>query len=127
MRKIICFCLVVTATLPVLAQKTKKERKEEHKQRINALIKQEEEGVIAYRKHSVFGLKLVNDGYGAFYEFGRAQSVKKSLLFQFDFAERKHAKEQKQTNLFLPTSPYIYGKINFFYPFKLGVQEQYLL
>jgi hypothetical protein len=127
MRKIICVCLVVIATLPAAAQKTKQDRKDERKQRINALIKQEEEGVIAYRKQSVFGFKLVNDGYGGFYEFGRAQSVKKSLLFQFDFAERKHSKEQKQTNPFLPTSPFVYGKINFFYPLKLGVQQQFLL
>ncbi len=127
MRKIICFGLVVLISLPLLAQKTKKERKDEHKQRINALIKQEEEGVIAYRKQSVFGLKLTNDGYGAFYEFGRAQSVSKTMLFQFDFSERKHAKEQKQTNPFLPTSPFIFGKINYFYPFKLGVQQQFLL
>jgi len=127
MRKIICFCLVLITTLPVVAQKTKKDRKDERKQRINALIKQEEEGVITYRKQSVFGIKLVNDGYGGFYEFARAQSVKKSLLFQFDFAERKHPREQKQTNPFLPTSPFIYGKINFFYPLKLGVQQQFLL
>ena len=116
MRKIIFFCLVVMATLPAVAQKTKSDRKEERKKRVNALIKQEEEGVIAYRKQSVFGFKLTNDGYGGFYEFGRAQSVNKSLLFQFDFAERKHSKEQKQTNPFLPTSPFIFGKINFFYP-----------
>lgn len=127
MRKIILFCLVVMSTLPAVAQKTKSDRKEERKKRVNALIKQEEEGVIAYRKQSVFGFKLTNDGYGGFYEFGRAQSVNKSLLFQFDFAERKHSKEQKQTNPFLPTSPFIFGKINFFYPFKLGVQQQFLL
>ena len=127
MRKIICLFFVVVTTLPAVAQKTKKDRKDERKQRINALIKQEEEGVIAYRKHTVFGLKLVNDGYGAFYELGMAQSVKKALLFQFDFSERKNLKERKQTNAFLPTSPFIYGKINYFYPLKLGVQQQFLL
>jgi hypothetical protein len=40
----------------MLAQKTKKEKKEERKQRINELIKQEEEGVIAYNKHNNFRL-----------------------------------------------------------------------
>ena len=81
MRKIIVICIAIAAALPVVAQKTKQEKKEERKQRINALIKQEEEGVIAYRKHSLFGFKLTNDGYGFFYEHGRAQSVKKALLF----------------------------------------------
>jgi len=127
MRKLLFICIVLMAYVPAIAQKTKKERKDEKKQRINALIKQEEEGVIAYRKHSVIGFKLVNDGYGAFYEFARAQSVKRSLLFQIDFSERKHQKEQKQSNPILPTSPFIFGKINYFYPLKLGVQQQILL
>jgi hypothetical protein len=127
MRKIFFICFAVLSTLSVLAQKTKKELKDEKKQRINALIKQEEEGVIAYRKHTVFGFKLVNDGYGAFLEIGKAQSIKKALLFQLDFSERKHQKEQKQSDPYLPTSPYIFGKINYFYPLKLGVQQQILL
>ncbi len=127
MRKIMCFCLVLIVSVSAMAQKTKQDKKEERKQRIGALIKQEEEGVIAYRKHSLFGLKLTNDGDGAFSEFGRAQSIKKSLLFQIDLAERKHQKEDKQTNPYIPTSPFIFGKINFFYPFKLGVQQQILL
>jgi len=127
MCKIIIICIGVAITLPGLAQKSKKEKKDERRQRINALIKQEEEGVIAYRKHSVFGIKLTSDGYGGFYEFGKAQSVNKSLLFQLDFAERKHPKEEKQTNPFAPSSPFIFGKINYFYPLKLGVQQQILL
>ncbi len=127
MRKIICFCLILIAGLPAIAQKTKKEKKDERKQKINALIKQEEEGVIAYRKHNAWGFKLVNDGWGAFYEHGMGQSINKSLLFQLDFAERKHAKERKQTNPNLPTAPFIYGKINYFYPLKIGAQQQFLL
>ena len=51
----------------------------------------------------------------------------RSLLFQLDFAERKNPKEDKQTNLFAPSTPFIFGKINFFYPLKLGVQQQILL
>lgn len=127
MRKIFFICLAVIATLPSIAQKTKQERKEERKQRINELIKQEEEGVIAYPKQSAFGIKLNNDGYGAFYEIGRSSSVKKALLYQLEISERKHAKEEKQTNIAIPTSPFIFGKINYFYPVKLGVQQQILL
>jgi hypothetical protein len=127
MRKIIFIGLALIATLPTFAQKTKKERKEERRQRINELIKQEEEGVIAYHKHTAFGLKLASDGYGAFLEIGRANSIKKALLFQLDISERKHPKEDKQTNLSIPTSPFIFGKINYFYPVKIGVQQQILL
>lgn len=127
MRRLFIVFIASIATLASFAQKTKKELREEKKQRINALSKIEEEGVIAFPKQTAFGLKLINDGYGAFLEIGRAQSVKKSLLFQIDFSERKHTKEQKQSNPFLPTSPFIFGKINYFYPLKLGVQQQFLL
>jgi len=113
--------------LPVAAQETKSQSKKElRRQRINAIIKQEEEGVIKYKKHTVFGVKLTSDGYGGFFEIGRAQSVKKALLFQLDIAERKHIKEHKQ-QVYSNTSPEVYGKINFFYPVKLGVQQQFLL
>lgn len=127
MRKLMLVCIAVSIGMSAAAQKTKKDKRDERRQRVNALIKQEEEGVIAYRKHNVFGLKLTNDGYGFFYEHGRAQSIKKALLFQLDFAERKHTKEKKQTNPFFPSSPFIFGKINYFYPLKLGVQQQILL
>ena len=127
MRKIFFICLVLTAVVPCLAQKTKKEKRDERKQRVNALIKQEEEGVISYHKHTVVGLKLTSDGYGGFIEIGRAKSITKALLFQLDISERKHPKEDKQTNPFIPTSPFIFGKINYFYPVKLGLQQQVLL
>lgn len=126
MRKLFFVCLAVIATLPSIAQMSKKEKRDERKQRINALIKQEEEGVIAYHKHTAFGFKLTSDGYGGFFEIGRAKSIKKALLFQLDISERKHQKEEKQTNISLPTSPFIYGKINYFYPVKIGVQQQIL-
>ncbi len=127
MHKVLFFCIAISLSLSVAAQKSKNDRKDERRQRINALIKQEEEGVIAYRKHNVFGLKLTNDGYGFFYEHSRAQSIKKALLFQLDFSERKSPKEKKQSNINAPASPFIFGKINYFYPLKLGVQQQFLL
>lgn len=108
--------------------KSKKElRKEEKRAKLNAQIKAAEEGVIAYRKHFAFGLKLTTDGYGISFEKGYSKSLKKATLFQLDISERKHQKEIKQSTLFFPSSPFIYGKINFFYPVKLGVQKQYLL
>lgn len=105
----------------------KEEKKERRKQRIAAIAKQEEEGVITYRKSFLGGAKLTTDGYGGFLEIGRAQSVKRSTLFQLEITERKHPKEEKQYNQNTNAGPYIYGKINYFYPVKLGVQEQFLL
>ena len=113
--------------LPAAAQEARRQsKKEQRRQRINAIAKQEEEGVVKYKKHTAFGVKLTTDGYGAFFEIGRAQTVKRGLLFQLDIGERKHPKENKQS-IFSNTSPEIFGKINFFYPVKLGVQKQFLL
>lgn len=106
---------------------TKKSRKDEKRAKINAQIKAEEEGVIAYKKHYAFGIKLTSDGYGLSFEKGYSKSVKTATLFQFEISERKHQKEEKRTNPLAPASPFIYGKINFFYPIKLGVQKQFLL
>lgn len=108
-------------------QDRKLSKKEARRQRISAISKQEEEGVIKYRRHAALGLKLTSDGYGAFIEVARAQSVQRGLLFQLEFAERKHAKEEKEQVDYAATFPHIYGKINFFYPVKLGVQQQILL
>jgi hypothetical protein len=122
--------LFLAITLFIIAiscfSQTKKERREENRRRINALIRQEEEGVIAYEKSTAFGGKLINDGYGIFLEIGRARTVSKSILFQLELSERKHPKEEKQSNLFNYSTPFIFGKQNFFYQGKLGVQQQKL-
>lgn len=127
MQKLFLIILSFIITITVFGQKSKKERREENRKRVNELIKQEEEGVIAYEKSTAFGGKLINDGYGLFFEIGRARSVKKATLFQLEISERKHPKEEKASNIdnFYGT-PFIYGKENFFYPVKLGVQLQSL-
>ncbi len=115
MRKFFLITLALSVTLSTFAQKSKKQRKEENRKRINELIKQEEEGVIVYKKHTVFGGKLTNDGYGVFMEIGRAKTTSKAMLYQFELSEHKHSKEEKQSNLFNFSTPFIYGKQNFFY------------
>lgn len=131
MKKLIICIAAVAVSFSVQAQQPKKSskqtRKEQKRAKINALIKAEEEGVIAYKKHFAFGLKLTTDGYGLSFEKGYAKSVKNATLFQLEITERKHQKEEKQSNVFTQSSPLIYGKINFFYPVKLGVQKQFLL
>ena len=75
---------------------TKKERKEARRERVNALIAQEEEGEIIFHRQNVFNLRLATDGYGIGYEFGRFKDNRKSLLFQVELSEKKHNKEKKQ-------------------------------
>ena len=130
MKKLFLFILMTISSYFGMAQDSinvRKQKKEEKKQRINAIAKQEEEGVIVYKKHMAGGIKLTNDGSGLFGEIARARSVEKALLFQIEITERKHIKEEKLQNDYSPTAPVIYGKINYFYPVKLGVQVQKLL
>ena len=126
MQKILFIIIALTISFTTTAQKTKKQKKEESKKRINALIKQEEEGIIAYQKQTVFGGKLINNGYGIFMEIGRAKSLKKAMLYQLELSEYKSPKEEKQSNLYNYSTPFTFGKQNFFYPVKLGVQQQIL-
>jgi hypothetical protein len=105
-------------------------RRERKKDKIDSLINQEEEGVINYRTQTDFGVKLVSDGYGIFMDIGKAKSIKRSVLYQLEFGERKSPRELKQSSSDSPdpaASEIILGKENFVYYAKLGVQEQYLL
>jgi hypothetical protein len=130
MKQLLILLAAAGISVSAVAQQTgtsRKSRKEEKRAKINAQIRAEEEGVIAYRKHFAVGIKLTSDGYGVSFEKGYAKSVKSAMLYQLEISERKHQKEEKQSNPNAPTSPIIYGKVNFFYPVKLGAQKQFLL
>ena len=127
MRKIFFLLIISSISAHCFAQDTVRTRQQARRQHINDAIKQEEEGVITYKKSFAFGAKLVTDGYGIFFEKGYARSVKKSILYQLEISERKSPKEYKQSSYYTNATPFIYGKENFFYPVKLGVQQQILL
>lgn len=127
MRKIFLILITFIIGFSSFAQKqSKKSKRDQNRKRVDALIRQEEEGVIAYKKHFAYGGKLINRGYGAFLEMGRMSSVKKGMLYQLEISEYKSLNEEKQSNLYFST-PFMYGKENFFYPVKLGVQQQVLI
>ena len=79
-------------------REARKLKKQERQERINNLLRQDEEGEIIYNKQGAFMLKLLTDGYAIGYEFGKFQSDRKSLLFQFELAEKKHKKEKMKMN-----------------------------
>ncbi len=103
------------------------ERREAKRQKVAELIRQSEEGVLVFRKHNMFGIQLRTNGYGAFYEHGRMISTRKTNIFRIDIQEVKHPKEEKliNTNLFFG-NPFVYGKLNSFYPISLGYGQQYI-
>jgi hypothetical protein len=105
----------------------KKEKKEAKREKINEMVRQAEEGILVYRKQSIFGLQLRTNGYGLFYELGRMKTNRKTNIYRIDITEIKDAKEEKSLGgSFIFGNPYIYGKVNYFYPVTLGFGQQYI-
>ncbi|HUR10945.1 MAG TPA: hypothetical protein VM012_06230 [Flavitalea sp.] len=125
-------CVLLTSysqTNPPARPAQKQDKKAAKRERINTQIRQEEEGELIFNKQSVFGVKLATDGYGLTYELGRFKTNRKSLLYQFEFSEKKHKKEKKQAASFnqFQVNSVVYGKENNFYQFKAGIAMQQLI
>lgn len=133
MKKIVIFILVsLTFVLFAQAQEvlSRKEKQTQRKEKINQMIKQEEEGALIYQKQGAFGIKLNTDGYGMFYEHGRYKTISKTNLWWMELGERKNQKEDKITVTdqgYAAGNPFVFGKINNFYYFKLGYGQQRLI
>ncbi len=137
MKKIFGIVLLIINTIALQAQDNnegripKRDKSSEKRERMNALLKLEEEGEPAFKKQSVFGIKLATDGYGISWEKGKYLSPRKTRLYQFELNEKKHTKEGKFATSQNPftgqINSVIIGKQNNFYQFKMGMGEQYLL
>ncbi len=123
-------CLV-TLSLAAQDRMSEKDKKKQAKRdKINQVIRLEEEGESAFKKHSLFGFKFSTDGYGLSFEKGKIKSPYKATLFQIELNEKKHKKESKQSRsdgAVVFGNPFIYGKQNNFYQLKLGIGQQYML
>lgn len=112
-------------------QQARPDRKTEKRQRINAMLKQEEDGNPIFRKQNIFGIKLNTDGYGISFEKGKYKTTRKTLLYQFELNEKKNPKEEKTAssqNIFTgQINSVVWGKANNFYQFKIGIGQQYLI
>ena len=112
---------------------SKKEKKEERREKINQLIKQEEEGALIYQKQGLFGFNLNTDGWNFIYEHGKYKSIVNTNLWWMELGERKDPKQEKLTkgSVAIPGlaigNPFVYGKQNNFYVFKLGFGRQTLI
>jgi hypothetical protein len=135
-KKIVLFLLAGTLASITWAQENptpksptaKKDKQAARKERINALVKQEEEGEIIFNKQNIFGIKLNTDGYGLSYEIGRFKSARVANIFQIEINEKKHKKE-KRTSLLngFNFNSVIYGKLNNFYQVKLSAGQQRII
>ncbi|RYY81634.1 hypothetical protein [Flaviaesturariibacter aridisoli] len=129
MKKLIpVLCLILLSAGAFAQKEQRKEKRTEKTKKIDALIRQEEEGVLVYRKQTAFGLQLRSNGYGVFLEIGRRKTPRWTNVYAAELTEIKHGKEEKGSNTNGTfNSSYIYGKINNFYQFKLGFGREYIL
>lgn len=135
MKRIITILCLSLTSVSLFAQdstqkkeNSKEARLAEKRQRIDAMSKQEEEGVLIFRKQNAFGIQLRTNGYGVFYEIGRFKSPRFANIYLIELTEIKDPKEEKtQTGNGFVSNSFIYGKINNFYQFKLGFGQQYIL
>ncbi len=120
------FILFGQAAFTQSKQKTNKQLRQE---RINQLIKKEEEGSIIFNKQWVAGGQLNSDGYGAFGELMYFKTPKVSYWYRLELGEHKSNKEEKVLNSdpAVGRNTFIYGKINNFFYAKLGFGQQYFI
>jgi len=129
---LVCASLFISAQAQAQGgTSTKKQKKQERRDRINKLLKEEEEGALVYAKQNAYGFKFNTDGWTAFYEHGKYKTINKTNLWWFDFGEHRNHKEDKQTPVdasgFQFGNPYVPFKINNFYFLKLGLGQQLLI
>jgi hypothetical protein len=104
-------------------------KKSAKRDRINNLMRMEEEGDLIFNKHNIFGVRLATDGYGIFFEKGKFKTPTRTLLFEFELNEKKSPKEHKVSyspDGFNYSSIVLY-KLNNFYEFKMGIGQQHLI
>lgn len=130
MKKLFAVAAFIACSASVFAQQDKKAKKEARKERIEGLIRQEEEGVLVYNKQTIFGIQLRSNGYGAFLELGKMKNRDITNVFQIELTETKNQREQKDqlgpqaVGVFLVSSnPFIYGKQNYFYNLRFGMGQ----
>jgi len=137
-KKIFAIVLFAVTSLSLYAQdstraarQAKDARKVEKRQRINTLLKLEEEQDPQFRKHSIFGIKAASDGYGISWELGKYKDSKKATIFQVELNEKKHPKEQKISsgpqNALGQGNGFVFPKEINFFQFKLGIGQQRLI
>lgn len=137
MKKIIATLIGIGLMWGAWGQQSGEQRREdkrrEKREKINELMRMEEEGIPSFHKQNAFGLKVNTDGWGVSYELARSNSITRATIFQLEFNEKKHRKERKDNR---PTSaggfiffgnPFVYGKKNIFYQLKLAAGQQILI
>ena len=127
-------CFILFSSNLFSQKKSKEQARMEKHNKINQMLRNEEEGVPAFEKHSITSIKNHHDGWGLAFEKGFSSSAYKTTIIQLEITEKQHRKEQKQST---PGSinggfayfgrPFVFGKENIFYQAKLGLGKQIMI
>jgi hypothetical protein len=142
-KKIFALALLLASVFHLNAQEDVQNNFENERQqlklakrnRINEMIRNEEEGFPAFRKQFTFQVKSAHDGFGAVLEKGWMKSPYKMNFIQFEMGTKRHEKEYRFRYNIDPGNPYfsyqppvyVYGKQNNFYQLKLSLGKQILI
>src|ERR1700744_3386012 len=99
------------------------------RERMNNILRMEEEGDLIFNKHNVFGIRLASNGYGINFEKGKFKSPTKTRLYQFELNEVHDPKEYHTTissNGYDVSSVNPY-KLNNLFEFKMAFGEERLI
>lgn len=104
-------------------------KKNAKRDRMNNMMKMEEEGDLIFNKHNIFGIRLATDGYGIFFEKGKFKTPTRTFLLDFELNEKKSPKEHHESYTLdgFNYSSIVPYKLNNFYEFKVGVGQQHLI
>lgn len=136
MKQLFLTVLVSALALSLFAQNSdstnmvsRRNRQNSKRDRMNNLLRMEEEGDLIFNKHNIFGIRLASDGYGINFEKGKFKSPRRTLLFQFELNEKKDPKEHhiSATSDGINFSSVVPYKLNNLYEFKMAIGEERLL
>jgi len=137
MNKILLIVLASIVTLQLFAQNgpdsarmlSRSNKQNARKERMNNMLRMEEEGDLIFNKHNIFGIRLATDGYGISFEKGKFKSPSKTLLYQFELNEKHDPKEHhiSATSDGINFSSVVPYKLNNLYEFKMAIGEQRLI
>lgn len=129
---LLCFCFVAlqASAQDPNAGNSRSARKSAKRERINQMLKAEEEGAMNFRKQWMMGPRLSSDGWSAYFEWGKQKTAYKANWYLIEFGEKKAINEEKTSafasGIFLGR-PLVYGKQNVFFQTKFGFGQQYLI
>lgn len=97
--------------------------------RINNMLRMEEEGDLIFNKHNIFGIRLATDGYGISFEKGKFKTPSRTFVYSFELNEKHDPKEHhiSATSDGINVSTVVPFKLNNLYEFKVAVGQQHLI